>query len=84
MGLDDGSQAIYCLGWGENASRPVGDGLMGFRSAAHTRGLSQRGPTQTVPYGTDLLASTFQAINSLATFIPSLRDNGSLRRVSVQ
>jgi len=29
----------------------------------------------TVPYGTDRFLDTFQAINCLATFIQSLRDN---------
>jgi hypothetical protein len=34
-------------------------------------------PTQTVPYGTDLLLNPFQAINCLATIIPSLRDKST-------
>jgi len=30
VGTDDGSQAIYCLGYNEKANRPVGNGVMVF------------------------------------------------------
>jgi hypothetical protein len=35
------------------------------------------GKDQTVPYGTDSRLNLFQAINSLATIIQSLRDKGT-------
>jgi hypothetical protein len=55
--------------------RPVGDGLI--PGAAVISGCDDTTPFathHTVPYGTDLLWARSQAINCLATFIPSLRD----------
>jgi hypothetical protein len=76
-GLDDRSQAIYCLGCVTNGARPVGYGVMGNSRLVKD---SESGKTSTctnhtVPTGRVALLRVFHAINCLATIILSLRDN---------
>ena len=78
-GPDDRSQAIYCLEYAEKRRTvPEGRCESGYTtySPPMVRKRSCR-PNHTVPYGTGSLCDTLQAINCLATIIPSLRDKDS-------
>ena len=74
-GLDEGSQAIYCLGCKKrDPSRRARYDLVEREGSSTLIGEPLSRPTQTVPYGTDLFVNIFQAVNCQATFIQSLRD----------
>jgi|HubBroStandDraft_2_1064218.scaffolds.fasta_scaffold119561_2 hypothetical protein len=85
-GLNDSSQAIYCLVSVRKRNRPVGNGMIGSDRRATIRTINQSGARdQTVPCRTDSRWNRFQAINCPATIIQSLRDglkNQALRLVS--
>ena len=76
-GLNDRSQAIYCLGCIRNEARPVGYGMIGNGQVLHDLRLAGTlaHPDHTVPTGRGIALWAFQAINCLATIIQSLRDN---------
>jgi hypothetical protein len=81
-GLDDRSQAIYCLVCAINEARPVGYGLIGnSRLVQHCgSGNTSTCTNHTVPTGRVALLREFQAMNCLATIILSLRDESRDRR----
>jgi hypothetical protein len=86
-GLNEGSQAVYCLECADNKARPVGYGLIGNSEAFHDPRLTGRlaRPNHTVPPGRAVTLWAYQAINCLVTLIQSLRDDTSatnLRNVS--
>jgi hypothetical protein len=72
-GLDEGSQAIYCLETGSRATRPVGYGMIGFAiSLFHRRRQTNAGTRDhIVPYGTDQFL-TFPG-NKLAGYLHRVR-----------
>src|SRR5260221_3989429 len=75
-GLDDRSQAIYCLEYAQKR-RTVPEGRCELGYTTYSPPMVERTscrPNHTVPYGTGSLCGTLQAINWLATIIPSLRD----------
>ena len=86
-GLDEGSQAIYCLEEVLSRFRPVLSAIARMATEeGHglilTPGLTNRpghctpiGPNHTVSAGQVPFLHVFQAINCLATIIQSLRDN---------
>jgi hypothetical protein len=79
-GLNDSSQAIYCLVSVRKRNRPVGNGMIGSDRRATIRTINQSGARdQTVPCRTDSRWNRFQAINCPATIIQSLRDKGPPR-----
>jgi hypothetical protein len=75
-GLNDRSQAIYCLGYVRDEARPVGYGVIGdshlvyYTASGHILSYA----SQTVPTGRVALLRVSQAMNCLATIILSLRD----------
>jgi hypothetical protein len=75
--LNDRSQAIYCLGCVTNGARPVGYGVIGNSPLVKhsSSGKASTCTDHTVPTGRVGLLRVFQAMNCLATIVPSLRDN---------
>src|SRR5258707_15851174 len=74
-GLNDRSQAIYCLECVQKGAPSRRDGVIGSDRRATIRGdQSTPGKDQTVAYGTDSRLNLFQAINCL--------DFGELSRVA--
>jgi hypothetical protein len=76
-GLYDRNQAIYCLERVGNGVRPVGHGLIGESlSVSYSVPRDRVSCTShTVPTGRVALLHVSQAMNCLATIIPSLRDD---------
>src|SRR5258708_28029978 len=79
-GLNDRSQAIYCLERRPNTAVPLGYGVMGFEERG---GATMASPVAHLgipwqrsyrPYGTDPFSTQFPAINCLATIIQSPPD----------
>jgi hypothetical protein len=69
-GLDEGSQAVYCLEMQKNRTVPLGNGMIGSEETlCDLHGESASRPTQTVPLRDGSFLNAFQAINCLATFI---------------
>jgi hypothetical protein len=74
-GLNDRSQAIYCLVSVEDGNRPVGHGMIGSGRLARSGTINRpRGRDQTVPPGRVASLHTSQAMNCLAMVILSLQD----------
>jgi len=62
----------------KKTTRPVGHGLSwSTRAFTAYGGRSSPKPNHTVPFGTVPFSRPFQAVNCLATFIPSLWDKNS-------
>jgi hypothetical protein len=74
-GLNDGSQAIYCLGCVQKRDPSRRYGMSCARHDAFTAQIEERPtrPDHTVPYGTELL---FHANQALRTWLPSLVPSG--------
>ena len=81
-GLNEGSQAVYCLECAHNKARPVGYGLIDNSEISHEPGLPGclARLNHTVPPGRAVTLWPFQAINCLATLVQSLRDKSNNRR----
>jgi hypothetical protein len=75
-GLNDRSQAIYCLEWVKNEVRPVGNGVIRESLLAYYRVSHDivRCTNNTVPTGRAALLRISQAMNCLATIIQFLRN----------
>jgi hypothetical protein len=73
-GLNEGSQAVYCLECAGNEVRPVGYGVIVSSRLARYLDDTVTCANHTVPTGRVALLRIFQAINCLATIIASLRD----------
>src|ERR1700748_199192 len=76
-GLDDRSQAICGLRCVTTGARPVGYGVIGNSLLVKHSGSGKASTCtdHTVATGRVALLRVFQAMNSLATIVPSLRDN---------
>jgi hypothetical protein len=73
-GLNDRSQAIYCLVSVQKGNRPVGHGMIGSNRRATIRTINQPWATIIPSLRDGSVSTQFQAINCLATIIQSLRD----------
>src|SRR5260221_11220782 len=73
-GLDDRSQAIYCLEYAQKRRTvPEGRCYLGYTTSSPPM-VEERPVDRIIPFPTGSLCGTLQAINCLATIIPSLRD----------
>jgi hypothetical protein len=78
VGPDDRSQAIYCLEYTKKRRAvPEERCESGYTTYSPPMVETPCRPNHTVPYETGSLSGTLQAINCLATIIPSLRDKDS-------